>query len=57
MMRMMTLMEAIEVKRQSSYWNIQGKSLKSEAVTGCKIDKQIKLKQESIKLIFSIAFV
>lgn len=56
-MRMMTLMEAIEVKRQSSYWNIQGKSLKSEAVTGCKIDKQIKLKQESIKLIFSIAFV
>lgn len=26
MMRMMTLMEAIEVKRQSSYWNVQGKS-------------------------------
>lgn len=39
------------------YWNIQGKSLKAEANTGCKKDKQITIKQEIIKLIFSIAFV
>lgn len=54
MMRMITLMEANEINPQSSYWNIQGKSLKAEVNTGCKKDKQIKTK--NIKLIFPIAF-
>lgn len=36
MMRMITLMEVNEVNPQSSNWNIQGKSLKAEANTGCK---------------------
>lgn len=44
MMRMITLVEANDVNPQSLYWNIQGKSLKAEAVK-----KTNKLKRKKYK--------